>query len=1450
MRRRLRIALWTTLALGALAALVVIGGGSLLLRTARGQAWVLERVERQLATMLAAGTTLEASGLRLFPIGQVTVDSLVLRDSSGAEMLALTGLQAQFAIAPLFDREVHLRELHLTGFRAALVQDSSGNWNAAQVLAAGDTASVRAAWRVRLDTLSLADGTVTVDRPDSLPELPLRRSTLRGLSLALGASTLSTDGPRGNVTLRAFSAQVSDPLFQRDADSVIRELAVASGAGDIALFADSVQLQFPRLRVGSSQASLRGALGFAREGRDSRLAMLLRADTINLHDISWANALLPREGRGRAVVQITDGNGPGAYRADVQSFSLEATHSLLSGRLVAHIGEAIEIRDLDATAAPLDLRLVRELFGDSSPPPPWDGAIRGRLRASGGPLDRFEIAPSTLEFEDRRVGGALSRFTIGGTMDLLADETTLRPLDVTIDSLDVRTVGAVTDIADSLRGFLVGRVRLDGALSDIAFTDLDLVHVDGALPVSHVRGAGRIADDDTRTWLEARLTLDTVGIAALGHPFTSERLAGRMHGTLEASATGDSVSLALVLSGEGSDLSFTGATSLDSTRLVLKGTLAIWALDLRPFLPALSFPSHSITATSVLGIDGPYESPSGPITFELDSTSQLAGIRLREGQGDLVLEPGGIRVDTLVLDGPIGHLEARGRLSREPALRDTLRFAARLDSASLLRGFLPDSLATAWVDSIAGRATLTGIALGSLDTLDVRALLIADSVQAGGSGVTHLEADLSLNGIPSATHGLVSFTATEVLANGVPLGTVTAAALVREAAWADASVRIVVSDSVEATARADIHWMGDSLAFRLDSLVASTPEALWSLQRPASLFQGPDRFTVDSLELISREGARFSLGARLDSAGPIALRMQATRVPLAHARFTGLMPARVNGLLTLDLAMEGTSTAPAMTLSAQLDSTQVDGQTAPELSLRGRYAARRADVTAGGRMLGREAFSLTAELPLDLTLEDRALSDRLIDGDLYLRLVADGSPLAGLEALLPGVRGLEGGLDADVQVTGSWTALEPRGILLVREGAFSVPALGSGFRDLLMDVSLAPDSIIVQRARLADERAPNDTAAVEGAITRDAGGWRADLRTVARNLRVIDDPRVAEADVSWTLRLRGPLDSLLLGGEVLVPNANVYIGQQRRQVLELADEGEEENVASQYAPRLEGLRVRLGNEVRLRSPEANVQLTGEVSVVGTLDAPDVRGEIFAERGTYRLDLGLLQRTFQVDSGRVRMNGPLSIPPSLDIQTSYTVRQADREDVKIGARLTGTVEQPRLTLSSGDLGTTASETEIISYLLFGAPTFVLDGQSASAVRLATAALVPSLGGAAERALGARLPFLSELQVVTVAGDSPRDFTLNSFEGLLNSFALTAGTQIGTDSYLRLSGGVCRGENRAAQSLPAWFGIAAEYRPRERLSAELSLTPGSAPCNRIGTFTQIYQVGLDLFRDWRW
>ena len=1022
-----------------------------------------------------------------------------------------------------------------------------------------------------------------------------------------------------------------------------------------------------------------------------------------------------------------------------------------------------------------------------------------------------------------------------------------------IDSLDVRTVGAVVTRADSLRGYLTGRVQLDGPLDDYRFSGLELTHIDGSLPRTIVRGSGRLALDTASTWLESTLTFEQFGLAALGPALMSEPLRGTFAGTLSASARGDSVALRTALTDGDATLTFRGATSLDTARLVVRGEATVEHFDANRYLARRTLPAHRISGRATLGLDGSWTEPSGPVDLVIDSTSVIAGLAIHDARAMLTLEPGGVLADTIRIVAPLGRLGARGRLSRDRALRDTLRFDATIDSMALARGFLPDSLAAQWADSLGGRAHLTGLAFGSLDTLDLRMEWEASALQAGSTTVDSIGGEFLLFGLPRATRGLATFDATGLMLSGVPIQRLAGEMTVREPTWADASLRLVAGDTLVATARADVRWTTDSMHVRLDSLDATSRGMAWHLERSTLLVSSPAGLALDSLALRSTDGARIDLVARLDSAGPVSASFHARRVPLAHAAFTGLTPAGVEGRMSFDAELGGTRRVPTLTSTGTLDSVRVEGLPAPSLSLRANYDKQLLDLELRGRSADtaavRDAFVLTAALPLDLALESRTLAQRKLPEDVFIRFVADGSPLSGFEAVVPKVRELRGAFDADLLVSGRWGALEPRGVFLLRDGAFSVPALRTGFHDVLMDVALTPDSVILHRVRLEDEHASGDSASLEGAFFRTGTKWNADIRTYARNLRVIDDPNLAEADVSWQLRLRGAVDALRLGGEITVPTANAFIGRQRA-VLDVGTESAAPSAVNRYVPELEDLTIRLGNEVRLRSSEANVQLTGDIAVTGTLRDPAARGEIQATRGTYRLDLGPLQRTFHVDSGVVRLNGPVDIPPTLDIHTSYLVRQADREDVRIGARLTGTVREPRLVLSSADLGSTASETEIISYLLFGSPSFALDPNGTWAVRTATAALVPSLGGAVERALGGRIPFVSELQVTTVAGNSPTDFTLNSFEGLLNSLALTAGSQLGTDSYLNVSAGVCRGENRAASSLARWFGVAVEYRPREKLSALLSLNPGSSPCNRVGTFSQIYQFGLDLYRDWRW
>ena len=173
--------------------------------------------------------------------------------------------------------------------------------------------------------------------------------------------------------------------------------------------------------------------------------------------------------------------------------------------------------------------------------------------------------------------------------------------------------------------------------------------------------------------------------------------------------------------------------------------------------------------------------------------------------------------------------------------------------------------------------------------------------------------------------------------------------------------------------------------------------------------------------------------------------------------------------------------------------------------------------------------------------------------------------------------------------------------------------------------------------------------------------------------------------------------------------------------------------------------------------------------------------------------------------------------------------------------------PIVTLSSSDpLYSAAPESEIISLLIFGAPTFALDGQSQSTVRAVAGVLLPSAGGVVAGQLQRLLPVFNTIQVTTAGGQSD----LTNASSLLDNLSISAGKQIGTRTFLRLNTGVCRGNSQSTLRLSSlWYGISAEYRLARGYMAQAGVDPGSAPCSRLaGDLFPRMQFGFDLFREW--
>jgi len=674
-------------------------------------------------------------------------------------------------------------------------------------------------------------------------------------------------------------------------------------------------------------------------------------------------------------------------------------------------------------------------------------------------------------------------------------------------------------------------------------------------------------------------------------------------------------------------------------------------------------------------------------------------------------------------------------------------------------------------------------------------------------------------------------------------------AAVRDGREARVTLDAASGDSLRTRVVALAQRNGDTTRVALDSLDLVLGRTTWRLDRPTHALLADNRIVLDSTSLRSDSGATISLRATLPESGAVDGALRFRGVGREELAFTGLLSPDLEGRAQADVRLTGTRDAPHLAFTAALDSLRVGTRQAPAFAATGSYEAKRVQVELHGTRDAREVLAVGADLPLDLSL--RRVQERKLDAPLAIRIHADSVALDGFGAVLPRVEALAGTLWADDTISGTWKRKYWSGFVRVRDGAFDLPRLGFVGRQLSGRLALRGDTVLIaEPLRMVDGDDPRDFIALTGALVLQPSGWQVDLRSNSRNFKLIDDPRLATIDATWNVHLTGFLRQPFLEGDVTLPSATFVMGETRRVRPVRVPGGPEETPLPFGMPIIKALHVTLGSDVRLKSRDANVGLTGEVDVAGELSNPYVAGEVLASGGTYRVDLGILKRTFRVDSGSVRVAGTSRMPASLNVWTSYVVRSADHDDRTIVAHLTGASDAPRLELSSAEAGTAVAQSEIISYLLFGSPTFTLDASRQGTVNTAWAAVVPTLGGVLEGMLGSFLPFFSSLQVATVAGNGPQNLITSPVDAVLNSFALTAGRQVGTDTFLNLSGGVCRGSRLAStQSAPTWFGVAAEYRPKRGIGGGVSLDPGSSPCNRVGNFSDVYQFGFDLFKNWR-
>jgi hypothetical protein len=1310
-----------------------------------------------------------------------TLHGVTIRDQAGRPFVEADSLQVGYSVRDLIRRRLILRPIRVWAPRVVL-----------ETLHGDDRSNVDRIFRP-----TEAEGEPAAEEPGEPSSLLL---VLRGLEILEGSFVLRLplegdrperglveEGPEGLYRVFRFvgidalvqEARILDPrqegerfLFRRlsvEAHILGDPLQVADFRGEVRRHGSRVEVEAERLWLPASEFGGRLAVDWGDPDALPFLDVDLSADPVRFADFHWILPDLP-DGEGRFDVTSQGPADSGRWR--FRSADLIVGESRVQGDFGLDLGEGLRLAETDVELMPLWLATLDPWLPE---PLPVQGRLRGRVRADGS-MDRLQVGGSlTLDDPERDIPA--TAFDFDGTLHL---QGSIGVTDFRVDAPELRYPTLLAFLPDQ-------RVRGTGSLSGTASGRLDEgVRLEARL--EH-----RLADEASRSRIGLRgtvrspgeeLELDLVGeleplsfagiSGGLDRPLPVRgEVSGevRVRGPLgDLVVAGDLLTPAGPLAGEARFDARDPARRYRLDVSVEEFALGDFLTDLPDpttvtgsvLLDASGFNPRELEGTARISLAGAriggltveegrvsMEAREGLLTLDrLELRSSLVQV---SGGGDLGLREGA-PAGELVLEWEVGSLEGL-RPFVEPADAVDPEGLTELDREVLrVQGIDPDTLSPPM--PLGGEASGTIRITGGLPQLRAEGFV---ELSEGLFGTTSLEvgrADFVAHWIDQegwdaeATLELDRFVHEDysvLRAEG-------------EAAYTPGrgTTRLHIQRAENESYRVQGSVSHDTLGVdvELDSVAMEMDGEVWALDEPARVLLRDSRVSTELIRFsrAAGDGAPFVVEARgtFDREGTSDFNLDIRGLDLDRiARMTQI--ERIpSGTLSMDLAFRGLADNPSVDGTFEVIEFAFNGTALSRLegTLSHENHLLRATVEADHE--GERRLEGEGALPLDLSLRD--VEERLPDGELEVDVEVNRFPAAAALAFLDAIEGVQGTLDGRIQVGGTVRAPRPTGELRLRDGAMTIPDVGLRTTDLRADLILRGDRTVEVDA----EARARGTGRVAGTLSlEDPTDPGFDLRIDLSGFQAVDR-RDLTARIGGALTLGGSYRQPQIGGDMRVEQGVLFLEEFTRasQVVDLTDPAFRDVVDTTLVagggavettenPFLEGLLVEvdliLQRDFWLRSREMNVEIDGELIV--TFDRRQrellLVGTLEAVRGTY-VAFG---RTFQVQEGTVDFPGTPGINPALNIQAVNRLRQPEGEPLNVIANLEGTLERPRVSLTS-DAEPPIVESDLISYLLFGRPSYalasgetsVLEGVESAGIQLGIGTVASQLGAVVARELG--------------------------------------------------------------------------------------------------------------------
>jgi translocation and assembly module TamB len=1504
------------LGLGFLATLAAV----LVTRSDTGRDWVRELLMTRLKGSVHGRMYVgKISGSMLTG---VVVDSLEIRDEEDSLFLATGRISVTYDPRDLWDRRILLNTVEVEHPVVHVRKYEEGGWNYKRIFRRGERRRTPRTGPgfgdyIIADSVALHDLTFVLTMPwhpaDSLRGA--RRDSAVAFNLARTNAEIRRAGRHLTRTWRwtGGEARISHArIAQPDSVGklfVVSDLAVRESdppflfsnvRATVRNLGDSVWVDAGHFDLPGSTGRASGKIVWG-SGLPVRYDINVVGDSVSLRDVAWVYPTLPQEGGGSMRLRIrNDPRNLSVIDYALTRMDVRTTRSRLLGAMTYGVGgPVLVVKDVELEAAPVDFELLRTLNGKPFPVD-WQGQVTGTVRGPGGPLNRFEVEEAQFAFRDAHVPGAVTRGSARGGLDILFPALTrFRGLDVDVERLDLRTVTNLFPNFPRIGGTIAGRATLDSSWLDVRFSEADVTHSTGAGAPSRATGGGRV------TWGEEFMTYDVDVVAA---PVTLDSflaeyelpLRGQLAGPIRARGTVEDLDLSVALEGAGARLVFDGHVDAFPPGLRAHGVGRVEGLDLRAFVTDSRVPASALTARFSVDLGGDsLTNLDGRLAVDADR-STIARMLVYPSSARLRFGGGRIFVDSLGIETAAARLDAQGALGLHRGVSDSLRYWVLVDSLGGLRRFISrPTLAArpaldgppapmAAPDSLLGSIQVAGVARGSIDSLDSGGTLRGTRLYVNGHRAQVVRGEYAIEDVMGRARGTATVAADTAVVAGIRLTTAEGRLRLDAPDRGRVSVDVRSASGPTLLAGADVVRLGPGRqALTVDTLTVAVRDHAWRLMAPVRARVGVDGFAIDSLVVRDPDGGALALAGSVPTVGAVDLTMSAERVSLAELGDLLQAQSTLDGAATLRARVTGTRQSPVLEARASADGARVGEVRFQSLRARAAYSNRRLDAELDLYRDSSRVARATASLPVDLALVPGVR--RLLDDTLRVRVNAERVDLSLLEATTPAVRSATGLLDVDVRVTGRWEEPRLSGSLGVVAGALDLVPLGIRLTDVNADVRVADDIVTVRRLamRSVGEGVGEEAGAATLRGTIDLGRRSNpvfDLVGTLRRFEAMDLPRTARIELSTGsdgVRLTGPFRRAHVSGTLIVDRGEIRIPELVQKRVISLDDPDFYNIVDTTlttnrqlvrAPSafvdsltLDNVRLRIGDNVWLRSAEANIQLGGEVEVsrspASRREEPTITlfGELSADRGTYTLNIGeFVQRNFTVDRGRLLFSGGRDLNPELDISAVHTVRQTRTSDnIRVRATIRGTFARPTLELSS-DEGYQISQSDLLSYLVTGAPSYELS--SGSAQNLATSTVLRSAGavvsGWSQQYTGGLIDII-DIQTAGVLEEGNRQQELA--EAFRHS-RIGVGKQIlDGRAFLSANSGLCSiggggGSGADQVTFTDAIGLRLEARLPKGYSLEVSQEPASTAllCGRSsarGLAPTPKQVGFDLFRTWQ-